>query len=255
MSHGYSHGCHCPPCTEKHTIAMRERRARLLERGVARRYVWGHHQSPSGTGWDAYNARHTGPYSTKSPDYAPAPEQIARGRGTARTTTPAEHQKEITMKETEQAYVYELDAGDYLVEMPGPDPLMDPPPAGIDRQAALFDVDAVARQHAAERVTQAYADGQSLDQIAQAQEDLSAWRLNGGGRSPEHGERYAREYDDAVTGYVSELRAEHDRHVAAPAAHTLPQGTPHPDPFLAARGWQADRGTWQRTADRQLEAG
>lgn len=33
---------------------------------------------------------------------------------------------------------------------------------------------------------------------------------------------------------------------AAPAAATLPDGTPHADPFLAERGWQAEGGVYVR---------
>jgi hypothetical protein len=32
----------------------------------------------------------------------------------------------------------------------------------------------------------------------------------------------------------------------APVAAELPDGTPHPDPFLAERGWQVLRGVWRR---------
>ncbi len=31
---------------------------------------------------------------------------------------------------------------------------------------------------------------------------------------------------------------------AAPEAAALPDGTPHPDPYLAARGWQAQGGVY-----------
>ena len=43
----------------------------------------------------------------------------------------------------------------------------------------------------------------------------------------------------------------------APLAATLPDGTPHADPFLAGRGWQARDGVYMRVpqADKELEAG
>ncbi len=34
--------------------------------------------------------------------------------------------------------------------------------------------------------------------------------------------------------------------VRGPVAASLPDGTPHPDPFLAGRGWQARGGIWVR---------
>jgi hypothetical protein len=43
--------------------------------------------------------------------------------------------------------------------------------------------------------------------------------------------------------------------VRAPAAAALVDGTPHADPYLAARGWQAHRGIYTRQARPQIEAG
>jgi hypothetical protein len=37
----------------------------------------------------------------------------------------------------------------------------------------------------------------------------------------------------------------------APIAATLPDGTPHPDPVLAAKGWQALGGIYQVPAGRK----
>jgi hypothetical protein len=42
--------------------------------------------------------------------------------------------------------------------------------------------------------------------------------------------------------------------VLAPVAATLPDGTPHADPLLAERGWQAQRGVYVRQAQPQAEA-
>jgi hypothetical protein len=39
----------------------------------------------------------------------------------------------------------------------------------------------------------------------------------------------------------------------APVAATLPDGTPHADPFLAGRGWQAQGGIYVRQPETQLE--
>ena len=41
----------------------------------------------------------------------------------------------------------------------------------------------------------------------------------------------------------------------APVAATLPDGTPHTDPFLAGRGWQAQGGIYLRQPQTQIEAG
>jgi hypothetical protein len=41
----------------------------------------------------------------------------------------------------------------------------------------------------------------------------------------------------------------------APVAATLPDGTPHADPFLAGRGWQAQGGIYRRAPQAQIEAG
>jgi hypothetical protein len=41
----------------------------------------------------------------------------------------------------------------------------------------------------------------------------------------------------------------------APVAATLPDGTPHADPFLAGRGWQAQGGIYVRQPQAQIEAG
>jgi hypothetical protein len=41
----------------------------------------------------------------------------------------------------------------------------------------------------------------------------------------------------------------------APLAATLPDGTPHADPFLAGRGWQARGGIYVRQPQTQIEAG
>jgi hypothetical protein len=41
----------------------------------------------------------------------------------------------------------------------------------------------------------------------------------------------------------------------APEAWRLPDGTPHPDPVLAARGWQAQGGIYHRVPQAELEAG
>jgi len=43
--------------------------------------------------------------------------------------------------------------------------------------------------------------------------------------------------------------------LSAPVAAALPDGTPHADPYLAERGWQAQGGVYARQPQAQLEAG
>jgi hypothetical protein len=64
---------------------------------------------------------------------------------------------------------------------------------------------------------------------------------------------FARGYDDTVRTLVRDL----EEAELAPMAATLPDGAPHADPFLAARGWEAQGGIYRRAgqAERELEAG
>ena len=92
--------------------------------------------------------------------------------------------------------------------------------------------------------------GMLADAIQRHHEDQAAWMLT----TPD-GRAFARAYAEAAATLVADLR-EMDRPVA-PAAATLPDGTPHADPFLAGRGWQAQGGLYVRrpAAERDLEAG
>jgi hypothetical protein len=107
---------------------------------------------------------------------------------------------------------------------------------------------------AARTVSGMYAGGIGLEAIAAHHDDVSTQLLNEAQTG--YGRAYAREYSETAASLVADLRQ--DEAVAqgrSAAACTQPQGTPHPDPVLAARGWQVDHGIYQRTgqalADRE----
>jgi hypothetical protein len=84
--------------------------------------------------------------------------------------------------------------------------------------------------------------GMLADAIQRHHEGHAAWLLSEA-TTPD-GRAFARAYAEAAATLVADLR-EQDRR-AAPAAATLPDGTPHADPFLAERGWQAQGGLYVR---------
>jgi hypothetical protein len=57
------------------------------------------------------------------------------------------------------------------------------------------------------------------------------------------------------TDGLPRLLGEADAAPRAPQAWRLPDGTPHADPVLAARGWQAQGGVYRRVPQAQAEAG
>ena len=95
--------------------------------------------------------------------------------------------------------------------------------------------------------------GMSADAIQRHHEDQAA-RMLSEATTPD-GRAFARAYAETATTLVTDLR-ERDRPVA-PAAATLPDGTPHADPYLAGRGWQAQGGLYVRrpAVEREMEAG
>lgn len=86
----------------------------------------------------------------------------------------------------------------------------------------------------AARVTAAlYAGGMPLDQIDAHHSDVAARLLSDAQTGP--GRDYARSYDDTARALVADLQAD-----AVAATRDIPEpGSPHPDPFLRERGWQA----------------
>ena len=83
--------------------------------------------------------------------------------------------------------------------------------------------------------------GMEPDRIGAHHEDLAAGLLSDAA-TPD-GQAFARGYDDTAATLAADLRAEAGR---APQAAGQPDGTPHSDPFLAARGWHVDRGMYTR---------
>jgi hypothetical protein len=118
--------------------------------------------------------------------------------------------------------------------------------------AAALAYDDVTRIVAAQ-----YSAGVPLDEIYRHYQEVSCDLLDRAQTQP--GRAYAREF--TVTGGILIGDLVEDDKVAqgrSAAACAQPEGTPHPDPFLANRGWQADRGIWQRTGQgrqRDREAG
>jgi hypothetical protein len=95
--------------------------------------------------------------------------------------------------------------------------------------------------------------GMPGDAIQRHHEDQAA-RMLSEATTPD-GRAFARAYAEAAATLVADLR-ELGRPVA-PAAATLPDGTPHADPFLAERGWQAQGGVYvcRPAAEPEMEAG
>ena len=95
--------------------------------------------------------------------------------------------------------------------------------------------------------------GMLADAIQRHHEDQAAWLLSQA-TTPD-GRAFAIAYSKAAATLVADLREADPP--AAPVAATLPDGTPHADPFLAERGWQAQGGLYVRrpTAEPEMEAG
>ena len=115
---------------------------------------------------------------------------------------------------------------------------MTPPTAAAHTQNA-----ARSAQDTASFIITTQADrGMLADAIQRHHQDHAAWLLSQA-TTPD-GRAFARAYAEAAATLVADL-GEQDR-PAAPAAATLPDGTPHADPFLAERGWQAQGGLYVR---------
>ena len=130
-------------------------------------------------------------------------------------------------------------------------------PACKKESTAMTTSDPAARlafRDASRIISAAYAGGADLDAIAAHHDDLAASLASDAQTGP--GGAYAREYGDSGRTLIADLRqdAAVARGELRPAS-AQPDGTPHPDPVLAGRGWQVDRGVYQRTgqvlADRE----
>ena len=82
--------------------------------------------------------------------------------------------------------------------------------------------------------------GMTPDRIAESQHEVAARLLNEAETAP--GRAYAAAYDDTVRALTADLTDDAARAKAGPEAAGLPLGTPHPDPFLAGRGWHVGDG-------------
>jgi phosphate uptake regulator len=125
-----------------------------------------------------------------------------------------------------------------------------PPPGSNrmrDRQADIDAAGRLAADDAARIIAGQYIAGVDLRQIRVHHEEVAA-RLLAEART-DLGRAYAAEYAATASELVTHLSQ--DEAVASGrsrAACAQPDGTPHPDPLLAGRGWQATRGVWQRIA-------
>lgn len=94
-----------------------------------------------------------------------------------------------------------------------------------------------------------YIAGVHLDQIRAHHEDVATRLLADARTTP--GRAYAEEYAATASYLITHLSQDHALASGrSAAACAQPDGTAHPDPLLAARGWHADRGIWQRTPAR-----
>ncbi len=93
----------------------------------------------------------------------------------------------------------------------------------------------------------------TADRITQRQHDLPAAMLS----DAPGANRQAFTVEGAHTADVLTADLRDDAKPKAPEAASLPDGTPHADPRLAARGWQVRHGVYVRrpAARRELEAG
>jgi hypothetical protein len=124
--------------------------------------------------------------------------------------------------------------------------------------AAAGDPGRLGYQDAARIITAQYAGGIDLDRIAAYHQDVAARLLNDA--QTVVGRAYAREYDDTARSLVADLRMDAAHATALLAGQTvrlpngaltaeaasLPDGSPHPDPRLAANGWHVERGVFTR---------
>lgn len=136
------------------------------------------------------------------------------------------------------------EAGGYGLPEPGtahpePDPPTSPAKLGCEDASRI-----IAAQ---------YAAGAATDQLAAHHDDVSARLLSDAHTQP--GRDYAREYAQTAASLIADLRADQ----AAARAERPAPGTPHPDPRLAARGWEVHRsGLYARRQpeiEREREAG
>jgi hypothetical protein len=114
-----------------------------------------------------------------------------------------------------------------------------------ESEARLTDAHKAGAKPSAGPATQ-QADAGMAPQRARDSQTASAGRLLNDASTPE-GQAYARAFSDTAAAHVKELR-ERD---PLPEPDRTP-GAPHPDPFLANRGWHVnEHGIYSRRPERQ----
>src|ERR1700733_11843191 len=104
----------------------------------------------------------------------------------------------------------------------------------------------LAADDAARIIAGQYVAGVDLGEIRSHHDDVARRLLTDARTDP--GRAYARAYAVTASDLLASLNQ--DQAVARGRSHAAcaqPDGTPHPDPLLAERGWQASRGVWRRT--------
>lgn len=94
------------------------------------------------------------------------------------------------------------------------------------------------------------AAGADLDEMQRQHDDVSARLLSDA--QTRVGRAYAREYQQTAATLISDLRADDE----AEQREKPEPGAPHPNPVLAAKGWQAcprDCGVYVREPHRELD--
>jgi hypothetical protein len=115
----------------------------------------------------------------------------------------------------------------------------------IEREAAEIRAARDAGMATADQVIRGWADaGMGLDQMQQQAEDEAARLLSDA--ETDTGRAFAQAWAETADTYIGDLRK--DGQLPAPVAATLPDGTPHTDPQLAAKGWQVQGGVYVKGA-------
>ena len=114
-----------------------------------------------------------------------------------------------------------------------------------ESEARLTDARKASAEPSADPITQQPGAGTTPQRAGDSQ-DAVADRLPNDASTPE-GQAYARAFSETAAAHVKELR-ERD---PLPEPDRTP-GTPHPDPFLADRGWHVnEHGIYSRRPERQ----
>ncbi len=103
-----------------------------------------------------------------------------------------------------------------------------------ESEARLADARKAVAETAAGLIIQQADAGMTPERVADSQHEIATWLLNGA--STPEGQAYARAFSDTAATYVRDLR-ERD---PLPEPDRTP-GAPHPDPFLASRGWHVNQ--------------